>query len=143
MLANIGRLLIGCLRLGDVAARVGGEEFLVLVPDTDMAGSIAVAEKIRVAVRDSRSPGLAHNTTVSVGVACSADGTEPGAALLRRADLALYDGKRRGRDLTVGAPAPPLSGPEPAGPAGRRGRPPGRVAPGGYTEQDWGGRSSA
>jgi diguanylate cyclase (GGDEF)-like protein len=105
VLENTGRLLTRCLRLGDVAARVGGEEFLVLLPDTDMAGSMIVAERIRVAVCGSRpSPGLPTQITVSLGVACSADGTEPAEALLRRADEALYEAKHRGRNVAVAAP---------------------------------------
>ncbi len=105
VLANIGYLLTKCLRLGDVAARVGGEEFLVLVPDTDMAGSMVVGERIRTAVFESRPPcGLTSHITVSLGVACSADGTEPVQELLRRADHALYEAKHRGRNVAVAAP---------------------------------------
>jgi diguanylate cyclase (GGDEF)-like protein len=104
VLGNTGRLLISCLRLGDLAARVGGEEFLVLLPDTDMAGSMVVAERIRAAVCGSPlSPGLPTQITMSLGVACSADGTEPAEALLRRADEALYEAKHRGRNVAVAA----------------------------------------
>ncbi len=117
VLANIARLLEKCLRLGDVAARVGGEEFLVLVPDTDMAGSVIVAERIRIAVSEFRPDGPIPQVTVSLGVACSVDGTEAARALLRRADEALYEAKHGGRNLTVLAPAPPALAPPALAPA--------------------------
>jgi diguanylate cyclase (GGDEF)-like protein len=82
------------LRAIDVFGRFGGEEFLLLLPDTDRAGASVVAERIRAAV--------AANTqvTVTVGVA-QHDGDETVAAVLGRADQALYRGKAGGRNKVV------------------------------------------
>ncbi len=89
-------------RPGDLAARLGGEEFIVLLPDTDVPGAARIAHRIRRAVRDL---GIVHAgsevgiVTVSLGVASTApdDGSEP-PALIAAADRALYAAKRSGRD---------------------------------------------
>jgi diguanylate cyclase (GGDEF)-like protein len=98
LLAGLGRELNGLLRQTDVAARVGGEEFLVLLPNTDLAGAELIAEKIRAGVAAVRWPGLAAPVTVSLGVACLLGDTDDDAALLRRADVALYEAKNGGRN---------------------------------------------
>lgn len=88
---------------GHVAARFGGEEFVVLIPGADAAGAMRVAEAIRAGLRLRR---IAHSAapsgimTVSIGLACSlgeADGAE-GGSLVERADAALYAAKQAGRD---------------------------------------------
>ena len=83
----------------DVAFRYGGEEFLLLVPDTDLTGAIGVAERVRVATEgaDDLPP-----FTISGGVALwdPIDGRDP-QPLLRRADTALYLAKRAGRNRIV------------------------------------------
>ena len=90
-------------RAGDVAARYGGEEIAVLLPQTDAAGAFAAAERLRKAVE---ALGVAHagnpagHVTVSIGVASFApfDDTETPAQFLRRADGALYAAKAAGRN---------------------------------------------
>lgn len=87
------------------AARYGGEEFTIVLPDADAAAAMSFAESLRTAVRALavRNPASAHGClTVSIGFAC---GTAPfdSALLLREADIALYDAKRRGRDRCVAA----------------------------------------
>jgi diguanylate cyclase (GGDEF)-like protein len=104
------------LRNGDLVARYGGEEFAVVLPQCSLAGAVAVAERIRRAVRALNLPsGLddAHPVTVSIGVAV-AEHAEAGsvAALLRAADAALYRAKAQGRDCVV--PAVAADGPEDA-----------------------------
>jgi diguanylate cyclase len=82
------------LRAIDVFGRFGGEEFLLLLPDTDRAGARAVAERIRAAVAAET------RVTVTIGVAQHAgDGA---AAVLARADQALYRGKAAGRNTVLG-----------------------------------------
>jgi diguanylate cyclase (GGDEF)-like protein len=95
-LGRIGEILLRATRLTDVAFRYGGEEFLLLVPDTDLTGAIAVAERVRVATEE---PSDLPPFTISGGVALwdPIDGRDP-QPLLRRADTALYLAKRAGRN---------------------------------------------
>ena len=84
------------MRRGDLLGRLGGEEFAVLLPATDLEGAAVQAELARQALR--REPvAVAGTVTASLGVA-QWDGSEPAADWLERADLALYEAKRLGRD---------------------------------------------
>jgi diguanylate cyclase (GGDEF)-like protein len=90
------------LRAVDVFGRFGGEEFLLILPDTDARGAAAVAERIRTAAEQGAFPGIpaGHQLTVTIGVAGRVR-DEGGNALLARADLALYRGKEAGRNRVV------------------------------------------
>jgi diguanylate cyclase (GGDEF)-like protein len=68
VLGACGLVLAATCRSHDVVARVGGEEFLVLLPDTDDAGTMAVAEKLCPAVTGIDVPGLERPLTTSLGV---------------------------------------------------------------------------
>jgi len=83
------------LRSTDMIFRYGGEEFVVLLSNTDLTGALQVAERLRREVENSRALPLAM--TASLGVA-SLRNQEPGTELLRRADQALYEAKRNGRN---------------------------------------------
>ena len=91
-----------CVREGDVFARVGGEEFLVVVTGPDAAGAPVLAERIRKAVAEMRldPPAPTVRVTVSAGVCLSAR-PMPLSMLMRGADEALYAAKRGGRDCVV------------------------------------------
>jgi diguanylate cyclase (GGDEF)-like protein len=97
-LGRLGEILRRATRGEDLAFRYGGEEFLLLLPEVDLSGAIAVAERVRMAAAEDRATGLPP-FTVSGGVAlCDpADGRDP-EPLLRRADAALYLAKRGGRN---------------------------------------------
>jgi diguanylate cyclase (GGDEF)-like protein len=112
-------------RASDAVARYGGEEFAILLPATEPAGALIVAERIRAAVAALNLPhsgsSVAGHVTVSIGVASTndtADGVPAG--LVAAADAALYRAKHEGRNRVAQAPqegvAPSLS---PAPPAAR------------------------
>ena len=86
----------------DVLGRLGGEEFLLVLPDTDIQGATRFAERLRMAVEESRFPGLpaGRQVTVTAGVVLAGSEEMPTAAL-ERADAALYSGKAAGRNRVV------------------------------------------
>jgi two-component system cell cycle response regulator len=89
----------------DLACRYGGEEFVVVMPDTDVAFAYAVAERLRKSVESnsfpiSRAPGRL-NVTISIGIAGSEGNEDSADALLHRADQALYRAKREGRNRVI------------------------------------------
>jgi diguanylate cyclase (GGDEF)-like protein len=89
--------LIGHLMRGtDIFARYGGEEFIVVTPETSLAGAAALAEKIRLAIEQHTYPQIG-TVTISIGAACFEPG-EDEAALIKRADAALYAAKNNGRN---------------------------------------------
>ena len=81
----------------DLAARIGGEEFAVILPETDFEGGVDVAERLRLAIRETEIPVVGH-ISASFGVAefplCAATSRE----IIAVADAALYEAKRQGRD---------------------------------------------
>jgi two-component system, cell cycle response regulator len=89
----------------DLACRYGGEEFVIVMPETDMAVATMVAERLRR--RIANEPFMiqqgAHslNVTISIGLAASGPPTDNAAAILKRADEALYRAKRDGRNRVV------------------------------------------
>ncbi|MGX7950091.1 GGDEF domain-containing protein [Oleidesulfovibrio alaskensis] len=111
VLMAVASTLRGCVRTEDVLARVGGEEFAVVVPRTDMHGGAALAERIRAAVEEQIIPvGGGRETTirVSLGVACMEAGSVPVLPhdLMEQADEALYRAKANGRNrVELAAPA--------------------------------------
>ncbi|MBV9879651.1 MAG: GGDEF domain-containing protein [Gemmatirosa sp.] len=108
VLRETGALLRETARAGDVAARTGGEEFVVILPDTDMVGATAVAMRVVEAFRHHLFAGLpGRQVTVSVGiVAETVTDVNVAEDLKARADEALYDAKRTGRDRAVAWLAP-------------------------------------
>jgi two-component system, cell cycle response regulator len=89
----------------DLACRYGGEEFVVVMPDTDVAYAYSVAERLRKSIETtpieiSRAPGKL-TITISIGIASSESSDEKAEDLLRRADQALYRAKNGGRNRVV------------------------------------------
>ncbi len=98
VLANVGAVLRGTLRAQDFAGRNGGEEFAVLLPDTDMTAALAIAERIRTTIAEISLPGTDVSVTASIGVAGFPDHASTLDRLERLADAALYTAKRQGRN---------------------------------------------
>ena len=107
-IAHVGRLIAACLRPGDLAARFGGDEFVVILPATPAALAREVAEAIRQAIADARV--LAPDgvdisaVTASVGLATHPDHARDAECLFRAADAAMYAVKRRGKNAVGVAP---------------------------------------
>lgn len=100
VLVGLARVLREVTRGGDLLARLGGEEFVLMLPDAEPARAREVCERLRLAVQGHRGwPELPadHEVTTSVGLA-HAQGGEALVELLRRADAALYRAKREGRN---------------------------------------------
>ena len=106
-LRSVAATLRAELRPDDVLGRYGGEEFLVLLPGHDAAASRVIAERLRQAMERAEIEwqGAAIALTISIGMAARRDGDGDAAALLERADKALYAAKREGRNRVCVAPA--------------------------------------
>jgi diguanylate cyclase (GGDEF)-like protein/PAS domain S-box-containing protein len=107
VLVGLARAARGVLRDSDMAGRLGGEEFGVLLPRADDALARGIAERLRQAIAAVRAPlpgGGELHFTVSVGVATLEPGDADLAALLARADAAMYRAKRAGRNGVSAAP---------------------------------------
>jgi len=109
VLRDFARRVRGAVRGADLACRYGGEEFVVVMPDTTSDIAAQVAERLREAVAAApfkiSATGLAAPITTSVGIATLEAGGEGADALLRRADKALYQAKNDGRNRVVGQAA--------------------------------------
>jgi diguanylate cyclase (GGDEF)-like protein len=103
VLSSIGRVIEATLRATDYGVRYGGEEFLIILPDTDLAGGIITAERLRKEVQkmpfQTDDGNDVPHVTVSLGVAQMGK-KEKAEKLVKRADAALYRAKKRGRNRT-------------------------------------------
>ena len=102
VLRELGGLIRETIRKVDIAARFGGDEFLIILPETGIAGAMIFAERLRVAIEKhlfANATSRAH-VTASFGVAASLHEDRPisGTALIRGADLALYEAKAAGKN---------------------------------------------
>ena len=104
VLKNLAKLLRGSLRSSDIAARCGGDELAILLPETNKSKAAEVAEKLRRHLEKSRFAwnGDSFSITCSIGVAAVPDrGIDNWNALLESADRSLYRAKREGRNTVV------------------------------------------
>jgi two-component system, cell cycle response regulator len=104
VLREFANLLRRQVRGADLVCRYGGEEFVVVMPDTDPEVAARVAERVRAAVAERAfdlPSGRVVPVTVSVGISSLEGGTDTIVALAKRADTALYDAKNSGRNKVV------------------------------------------
>jgi diguanylate cyclase (GGDEF)-like protein len=104
VLAALGSTLKATLRASDFVGRYGGEEFVILLPDTGYAEAQTAAEKIRGAVAAITVSGVSRPITASIGLAILPDNAHDSVSLLRNADRALYSAKSNGRNRVEAAP---------------------------------------
>jgi len=100
VLAEVGRLIREAIRDADVSARYGGEEFISYLAETDAAGAVLAAERIRQAIEVHRfsADGQTARITISIGVAAAPANGRDIRALVAAADRALYQAKGLGRN---------------------------------------------
>jgi diguanylate cyclase (GGDEF)-like protein len=103
VLQNVASICRAEKRDSDIIARIGGEEFAVMLPETTETAALQFAERLRNQVRDSAPMifGEKVSVTISIGVAGATIRTAGIETLLRQADRALYEAKRSGRDRVV------------------------------------------
>jgi diguanylate cyclase (GGDEF)-like protein len=105
VLADVGQRMNSVLRGSDVKCRYGGEEFLVLLPDTTAAGAKRVAELVRTKLEETpvRWNNIDVPVTASFGLTAANDGELDVKSLISRADAALYRAKQNGRNCVFSA----------------------------------------
>jgi len=106
VLQDVAYALRKALRAFDLVYRIGGEEFVVLLPGADLEHTIEVGERLRAAVAASRTGDIA--VTMSLGAVAARGSGVRFAELYGEADAALYEAKRTGRDRVCAVPAPAL-----------------------------------
>lgn len=102
VLVEMGEVIRECMRRTDSAFRYGGEEFALILPETQTNGAITVAERIRTMFKEHTFlPGIEEtvHVTVSIGVAAFTQG-EDTEVLIKRADQNMYTAKKQGKDQT-------------------------------------------
>jgi diguanylate cyclase (GGDEF)-like protein len=97
-LKSFAELCRSWVRTQDIVARLGGEEFGFLLPETDASNALVMADRLRAAVEDMKVDKLPKSITVSIGVSEVRPGETTVDAALSRADKALYAAKRAGRN---------------------------------------------
>ncbi len=103
VLIQLGQILLESVRETDTAARAGGEEFAILLPDTPLGQAKVLAERLHRKFNDTRWP--VETVTASFGVACIGPAIDDARALLKAADRALYEAKAAGRNRLILATA--------------------------------------
>jgi diguanylate cyclase (GGDEF)-like protein len=106
VLAQVAATLAAAVRGSDFVGRLGGEEFVVLAPNTGLDGALVLAESLRSALERERVAGLDRPVTASFGLAVLPDHAVAADALLRASDRALYVAKDAGRNRVEVAAAP-------------------------------------
>jgi diguanylate cyclase (GGDEF)-like protein len=106
VLRELAKVLKDCTRRGDTAARFGGEEFMLILPETPAAGALHLAENIRASVEERSvaiEGGKEVRATVSIGLARFPDHGKTAEELIAAADGALYRSKQAGRNRITSA----------------------------------------
>jgi len=109
LLVKVAGRLVTTVRGADLVTRLGGDEFAILLPRTDLAGAVHVADNVTSAFRTPVDlGGVSLRVEASIGIATFPDHGDSVDVLLQRADLAMYEAKRRGGAYEVFTAAPGL-----------------------------------
>ncbi|HWD39925.1 MAG TPA: diguanylate cyclase [Fimbriimonas sp.] len=106
VLQEVSNILARSVRQSDFVARFGGEEFVVVLPETPASGALKAAETLREAIEQGDWP--KRSITASLGIATTSLRTDSSDSLVRRADEALYAAKAAGRNRVMASPASTL-----------------------------------
>ena len=111
ILQQLARIIVKSVRSSDLAARIGGEEFVVLMPETDAYAAYDTAERIRRTVAEhqfsvNHEVGVIHKT-ISIGMASLKLSGDNAVSLIKRSDTALYEAKHNGRNRVMPRPNHP------------------------------------
>jgi diguanylate cyclase len=102
VIRNVAAIVSRTVRASDISGRFGGEEFAVVLPETDIEGAAVIAERIRKRIEAATmEPAEGIRCTVSIGIAAAQPDVEDAGDWISRADRALYEAKRLGRNLVV------------------------------------------
>ena len=101
----IARVILNMIRATDIQGRIGGEEFAVMLPQTELKGAMELAERMRLAIEQAEIErlGIKVSVTASIGVSTALDYKDDINSLVQRADNALYCAKHAGRNQVVSA----------------------------------------
>ena len=108
-LQHVAGLLLGAVRATDYVCRYGGEEFAILLPETDLSQALAMAERTRSSIEARPvNVGTPVSMTICLGVTAYPDHAADGPTLVAQADAALYAAKAAGRNRVAAAEGPAL-----------------------------------
>ncbi|MBO1894900.1 GGDEF domain-containing protein [Shewanella sp. BF02_Schw] len=98
-----GRRARNWLKKNDILGRIGGEEFLIILPDTEQAQAVEIAERLRTSIESNQFVfnDVKMNFTISVAVAMLTSQTHELVDIIKQADLGLYQAKDNGRNQVV------------------------------------------
>lgn len=101
LLVELGRIIQKYTRRSDYSFRYGGDEFVVVLPETDQAGALVAAERLRSHVESTEFliDGVQLNLTLSIGIATYPDHAKSNKEIIQMADQAMYSGKNKSRNI--------------------------------------------
>ncbi len=112
VLSKLGEIIAGAMRTYDIAARIGGEEFAVVLPEVGSEDASVFAERLRCVIAAPNfisAAGMPFRVTISLGIAAFPIHGPSRAEMVRHADVALSAAKRSGRNRVAVAPIAALS----------------------------------
>lgn len=101
VLKDVAKLITKSIRMTDEACRWGGEEFMVLLPETNLEDTEQIAQNIRTNIQEYKNQNINSKTTVSIGIAQFEIEKDSIDSFIKKADMAMYDAKKTGKNKVV------------------------------------------